>query len=152
VLNNPSFPLIRYQIGDATRTPLELPARGFARLDNVLGRHNDFLLSRSGRRIHAAYVIETLKHAGEIGRYRVHQTEQGSLHVELELRDSPPCMDVDRVAEKLSQALDGYQVCIQIVDSVPPSPSGKHRWIVSDLAAIAADDGDRPSREYACHT
>ena len=38
VLANPSFPLIRYSIGDITDAPLEVPARGPAILKNIAGR------------------------------------------------------------------------------------------------------------------
>ena len=37
VLANPSFPLIRYSIGDITDAPLEIPARGRAILKNIAG-------------------------------------------------------------------------------------------------------------------
>ena len=38
VLNNASFPILRYAIGDTTDRPLETPERGFAVLANVTGR------------------------------------------------------------------------------------------------------------------
>src|SRR5205807_1956469 len=41
VLNNPSFPLLRYALGDVSDAPLDVPARGFARLKNIAGRDND---------------------------------------------------------------------------------------------------------------
>src|SRR5262249_54439403 len=43
VLNNPSFPLLRYAIGDVSDAPLAVPGRGFAGLHNVAGRDNDLL-------------------------------------------------------------------------------------------------------------
>jgi len=43
-LNNPSFPLIRYSIGDVTQAPLETPSAGFAILKSVDGRENDLLI------------------------------------------------------------------------------------------------------------
>jgi phenylacetate-CoA ligase len=41
VLVNPSFPLLRYAIGDVTDAPLDLPRRGFAVLKNVSGRASE---------------------------------------------------------------------------------------------------------------
>src|SRR4029078_6534783 len=40
-LNNPSFPLMRYAIGDLTDRPLDKPERGMAILSSVGGREND---------------------------------------------------------------------------------------------------------------
>jgi phenylacetate-CoA ligase len=133
VLNNPSFPLIRYLIGDIAEAPLRAPRRGFAHLPAVLGRSNDFLLSRSGRRIHAAYLIETLKQAGKIGRYRAHQTLSGAISIALEVHGPREAFDVKRVTRRLTEILEGFPVEVSIVDSVPQTDAGKHRWIVSDL-------------------
>jgi phenylacetate-CoA ligase len=133
VLNNPSFPLIRYRIGDISEAPLRTPARGFAQFQQVLGRCNDFLLSRTGRRIHAAYLIETLKHAGEIGRYRARQAKSGAIDIDLEVRGPREAFDVERAARRLTEVLEGFPTRIRIVGSVAQTEAGKHRWIVSEM-------------------
>ena len=76
VLANPSFPLIRYSIGDITDAPLEVPARGPAILKNIAGRDCDLIISRSRRRIHGIRIEEVfdleVKNRA-IRRFRVHQ-------------------------------------------------------------------------------
>src|SRR5262249_29122711 len=52
VLANPSFPLLRYAIGDVTDAPLEYPERGFAVMKNVAGRENEIVVTGTGRFLH----------------------------------------------------------------------------------------------------
>jgi phenylacetate-CoA ligase len=133
VLNNPSFPLIRYLLGDVTPAARTRPEKGFSSLEGVMGRNNDFLVSRGGRRIHAAYFIELLKHSGEIGAYSVHQTSDGAVDVELTFRERTSTGDLALIGQVFQDVLDGYPVSVKVVDHVPLTQAGKHRWIVSDM-------------------
>ena len=79
VLTNPSFPLIRYSIGDITDAPLEVPARDPAILKNIAGRDHDLIISQSGRRIHGTCIEDVLQEDRAIRRFRVHQGADGAL-------------------------------------------------------------------------
>jgi phenylacetate-coenzyme A ligase PaaK-like adenylate-forming protein len=57
-LNNPSFPLLRYAIGDSTDAALNVPERGFAILGGLVGRKNDLIVSRTGRPLHPIWFDE----------------------------------------------------------------------------------------------
>ncbi len=135
VLNNPSFPLVRYMIGDVTRAPVELPDGGFGILEAVEGRCNDFVCGRTGELIHPAYLIELLKQSGEIGRYQVWQKRDGSIRVVLETRGAPLQVDLPGLVGRLREAVGGYAVEVAVADMLPSTPSGKHRWICSELTA-----------------
>ena len=58
VLGNASFPLLRYAIGDVTDEPLGMPSTGFAILSNVAGRHDDLVISRTGRPVLANWLMD----------------------------------------------------------------------------------------------
>ena len=132
VLTNPSFPLIRYHIGDVTRVPLETPSAGFAILKTVDGRDNELLMCRTGRILHPTIVEEIFDHTAGVRRYRVTQKADGSLVVMVELMDKQATLDAVMLSKKLSNLLEGYPVTIDLVGEIPLLASGKHRWIVSE--------------------
>jgi phenylacetate-CoA ligase len=132
-LNNPSFPLLRYVIGDLTDAPLSVPARGFALLHNVSGRRQDQVFARSGRRIHAFLVDAVFENLPNARRWRVHQQADGSLSVALEPFDPARKLDAARVAARLGEIVEGYPVRVEVVPALPSSAAGKHRWVLSDL-------------------
>jgi phenylacetate-CoA ligase len=135
VFGNPSFPLIRYVTDDVTDVPLRRPARGFAVLGSIAGRANDVVLSRSGRMVHPALLDEIVEHRCA-RHFRLHQHADGSASVMVQSAHSAASMDTDLLKQEIEEVLEGYPVGIEVVDSIPPSRSGKHRWITSDLVSI----------------
>jgi phenylacetate-coenzyme A ligase PaaK-like adenylate-forming protein len=131
VLANPSFPLVRYAIGDVTCAPLKTPSAGFAILDGIDGRNNDLLISRNGQILHPMIVEEFFEHTPWVRRYRVAQKTDGSLTVMVEARRSHPT-DTARLSQELSSLLGGYPVAVKAVAEIPALASGKHRWIMSE--------------------
>jgi phosphoenolpyruvate mutase len=136
ILNNPSFPLIRYAIADISDAPLEYPAQGFAVLKNVAGRNNDLIVSRSGRFLHSARFDALFKYDTEvIRRFRVRQHADGSLAVALELNDPGAALDTTGLERKIRDLVEGYPVKVEVADTLPQTPAGKHRLVLSDLDA-----------------
>lgn len=135
VLNNPSFPLLRYAIGDVTDAPLEQPERGFAILKNVSGRDNDFVLTRTGRYLHPARFDAFFKYeTANLKRFRVNQRRDGSVRVQLELDDPRRSVDLVVLTQRLRDMVEGYPVKVDVVESIPQTPAGKHRLVTSELA------------------
>jgi phenylacetate-CoA ligase len=140
VLNNPAFPLFRYEIGDLTSAPLRRPPVGFAVLADVVGRCNSLLQTPTGNCIHPAQV-ELFFEAGprsSVRRYDVHQRQDGSVEVLLELTQPVGAGEIAGWQHTLEEMVGGYPVCVKVVDEIPMSASGKHRWIRSDLLSDTA--------------
>jgi phenylacetate-CoA ligase len=136
VLTNPSFPLIRYDIGDVTDAPIERGPRGMAVLKNVSGRNNDLVFSRTGQPVHSARFEALFKYQADgVRRYRVRQNRDGSLTAEVELTGRAAAAQVPGLERKLRELMEGYPASVQVVDHLPVTPAGKHRLVVSDLAA-----------------
>ena len=136
VLNNPSFPLLRYAIADVTDGPPSFPERGFAALKNVVGRNNDLVVSRGGRFIHSARFDALFKSRGSVVRgFRVRQEHDGAVKVSLELADPTASLDTAVLRRKVRALVEGYSVQVEVVDSIPQTAAGKHRLVVSDLDA-----------------
>ena len=133
VLANPSFPLIRYSIGDITDAPLEIPARGPATLGNIAGRDGDLVISRSGRRIHVIRFDAIFEHNEAIRRFRVHQGADGALSTLVEVNSSSASLDTASLEQKLTDLVEGYPVKLEVVDALPQTASRKHRYVISDF-------------------
>lgn len=134
VLVNRAFPLLRYVIGDVTDAPLKTPDRGFAILESVIGRQNDFLWSRSGTRIHPTLPLSIIEQTAAVRRYQVRQSPDGSIRVQVEPRGPGVQINTARIASGIREAVEGYPVSVEVTNSVGLSRAGKHRWIVSDFA------------------
>jgi phenylacetate-CoA ligase len=137
-LTNPSFPLLRYQLGDVTSSELIRPQRGLAVLESVAGRCNDLLLLGSGQYLGAAGLEQVFEQYPFVRRYRVHQSADGSCVAQLELPSDVAGMTLEALRHALEKILEGQPVTIEVSQVLPPQPRGKHRWITSDAASPAA--------------
>jgi phenylacetate-CoA ligase len=134
VLNNPSFPLVRYLIEDVTDVPLERPATGFTILNHVVGRDNDFVRTRSGRYLHAMRFDAFFKYQETgVRRFRVHQRADGSLSAAIEVERTPGAAEVAALQRRLSALVEGYRVDVDVTDTLPTSAAAKHRVVTSEL-------------------
>jgi phenylacetate-coenzyme A ligase PaaK-like adenylate-forming protein len=136
VLNNPSFPLIRYSIGDITDAPLELPIHGFAILGNVAGRKDDFILSGSGRYLDSTLFYGFFEHHNAIRGFRVRQHADGAIAVAIEIDGAATALDIGALERHLKELVDGYPVKLEVVDAIPLTAAGKSRAVVSDLDLV----------------
>ncbi|GAG46530.1 unnamed protein product, partial [marine sediment metagenome] len=133
VLNNPSFPMFRYLIGDITDAPLEKPLYGFSILKNVVGRNNDFIVSKSGQCMHPIRFDAFFKYESKfIRRYRVCQRADGSLHIAVET-DKPQSLDIKNITQKIRDLVEGFPVNLDVVNTIPLTASAKHRPVTSEL-------------------
>lgn len=138
VLNNPSFPLLRYALGDVTDAPLKCPDHGFSILRNVAGRNNDFIVTRSGGLLHSARFDALFKyHRPAVQGFQIRQDVDGALTVLMELNPRSAPAEVERLSlqRKIQALVEGYPVAVEIVDSIPQSSAGKHRIVMSRMAA-----------------
>ncbi|MEM9586360.1 MAG: hypothetical protein AAGA03_03690 [Planctomycetota bacterium] len=133
VLNNPSFPLLRYRIEDSTSRCRQQPDVGFGILADVRGRSNDVLLSKSGHVIHSLAVKHILEHSRDIRRFRAMQRGDGGLTVLIESEQALSASLLVTFQSRLQQLLEGFPVEIQVVDRIPSNLAGKHRWITSEM-------------------
>lgn len=147
VLGNPSFPLLRYAIGDMTDAPVNVPSAGFGTLTNVVGRSNDVLVARSGRLIHPTRFdfLFGFSLARPVRRYRVHQTIDGAVRVTLEMSDRLSPHEMGRLQREFADLLEGYPVVLAVTEALPAS-GRKHRWTRSDRSPTIDDTIEQKSR------
>ena len=133
VLGNPSFPLLRYRLGDITDRPLEVPSQGFSILHNVSGRNIDAIISRTGRCYHGTAIMDFMDDCKNVRRYQIHQAAGGAVTIRLEASHLTP-REISWVTQQMEQMLEGFPVTVEVVDDVPQTLAGKHRFLTSELA------------------
>lgn len=139
VLNNPSFPLLRYRIGDVTDEAVTFPGRGFALMSPIAGRDNDIVLTRTGRPMHPFWFDDVFENAAGVRRWQVAQSESGDVTVTLEGDPSARPIDADRIVALITRHLEGYPVRLSVVDRIAQNAAGKHRWVSSALFVRSPD-------------
>ncbi|MEM1305810.1 MAG: hypothetical protein AAGG46_12990, partial [Planctomycetota bacterium] len=133
VLNNPSFPFLRFAIEDVTDSPLRHDDAGYAWLADVSGRSNDSLRSSSGGRVHPLVVKHAFEAVPGVRRFRAHQDPTGRVAVTIESTNGVPSEQINTARRKLSDVLEGFPVATEIVDRLEGNRAGKHRWVTSEL-------------------
>jgi phenylacetate-CoA ligase len=139
VLENQSFPMLRYAIEDMVDRPLHRPPAGFAVIAPVSGRHDDIVVSGEGMWIHGTVFDALFKTTAEVQRYRVHQAADGSVRALIEL-DAPLSPERQHALNAaLAAAVPGRATTLDVVPQIPLTRGGKLRVVSSDLFSRGLD-------------
>ena len=131
-------PFIRYRTGDIVRVSVEgsRDGRGLHVLSEVTGRTTDFVIRADGTIMHALAVIYVLRAVEGIAEFKFIQHTVRD--VEVLVVSGPKWSDEARtqITAGLAARLGGdVRVAILLVDTIPAEASGKHRYVVSYVAA-----------------
>ena len=132
-----AMPIIRYRtgdIGELDETPCAC-GRGLPRLKRVDGRQTDFLITPSGKIVHALAVIYAVREISSIDKFQVLQDE--SMRVRFLVVTTPRFSTEERqsLIMKARMALgEDVEIAIDQVSEIPSSPSGKFRYVISKAA------------------
>lgn len=135
-LHNRVMPFLRYRTGDLgvlSGTSCGC-GRGFRGLDEIRGRRSDVLVGLEGRVCSTPGPTFWTEGVRGIHQLQFHQHRHGHLEIwvvptEAWSEDSP-----DQLRARVQQFLGELEVDIVLKDSIPISPSGKHRFVVSEIA------------------
>ena len=138
LLSNYTMPLIRYRIEDRAAwasAPCSC-GRITRRLVTVFGRRNDYLVARDGTHINGTALTTLLYSVAGIRRFQYRQTRDGVvLSIVPAQAGGEPALrrELEPLMVRARQLLRGTELGLGFVDQIPPSPSGKHRYIINDL-------------------
>lgn len=138
-LTNRAFGLLRYENGDVASWSTE-PRCGCGRpyplLERVYGRTSDFLSTPSGARIHGEWFTHLFYGRDDVARFQVRQTALDRVEVLTEgtLTEAAAAPLLAQMRERLGE---GVVVSWQPVDAIPSTPSGKHRFTVSEVPFLS---------------
>jgi phenylacetate-CoA ligase len=141
-LHQYTMPFIRYRQDDiAVYDPSPCACgRGLPVLREMVGRSNDFVVTADGQYVHPTYFADLRWCRPEVARFQVYQPD--AQHLTLRLL---PRREIDPAwLEEVRQELHGQlgtsmQVEVELVDDIPLTPEGKHRFIVSAISSPFAD-------------
>ena len=129
-------PFIRYRTGDMVRLSEEScrDGRGLHVISEVVGRSTDFLVKSDGTIMHALAGIYVLRSVEGVAEFKIIQHGLRELEV-LVIRNTNWREDAVRKIETGLKERMGADVNIriQLVDSIVPEASGKHRYVVSHV-------------------
>ena len=132
-----AMPLIRYRTGDIGQLDASECAcgRGLPLMSCVEGRQTDFLVTPSGRVLHALAIIYPIREAPGVLEFQVVQDTVREVVVRLVADRTFSASNTKTLVEKARLAL-GNEVSVKIekVTAIPRLPSGKFRYVVSAVA------------------
>lgn len=143
-LNTRAQPLIRYRLGDAGALltepcPCGLPLP-LIRLEG--GKITGFIALPGGRLCHGAVTSHLLRDQAGIVEFKTHQRRLEEFEVLLVVDEHFDQATIGRLRRRYRE-LFGPRVRVhcRLVARIPPDPSGKRRYVVSDVAPDYARSG-----------
>jgi phenylacetate-CoA ligase len=143
LLNNYSFPMIRYEIGDVGALgegscPCGSP---FPILDRVEGRTSELLKTSSGTYVSPLFIMHlvgVVHNPGFVRRFQLVQREPAQFDLNLELAGDTQDGQLETLGGRLEHDLaavfgETCSVRARRVDAIPASPSGKFLYVVSHV-------------------
>lgn len=142
-LDNYAMPFIRYRtedIGQLRAGACECK-RGLELMQVVQGRSNDFLITPGGRRIHSSAVHAMLRTEPGIVKFQIRQISDKSVKIILVTDEQFGDGAGERIRQRMLERLgDGGVATVEYCKEIPPSKSGKFRYVVSELSAMTGHE------------
>lgn len=135
-LTNYAMPLIRYQIGD--RGAFACMRDGQQVLQTVCGREVDAFRRPDGTLIDGEYFTHLVYFRPWVQKFQFVQTSHESVVLSVVLPEGsppPPQTELDTLSNGVRKVLgQGAKIQFNWVKDIPPSPSGKYRYTISNCA------------------
>jgi len=137
-LSSQGQPLIRFSIEDQCQSPITPPTdeQGYRLLGPIIGRVLDSISGKDGKRLHGVALSHIVNVSyPQVLRYQFFQDKYGKLKISLQLKGSTPTdsNSEGRLLSYLTNELGPIPIEIFYVENFPPTPSGKFRWVLSEM-------------------
>jgi phenylacetate-CoA ligase len=138
-LANYAMPLIRYSIGDrgALMPDQSRGGPGLQALKQVSGRNMDVFRRRDEGMVDSQYFIHLLYFRPWVWKFQVVQKSHEQLLFKVVgPQPRPPSSELDDIVAKTRMAMGSdCRVDFEFLSELPPHPSGKYRYTISEVAA-----------------
>ncbi len=132
------YPFIRYRTGDIGALDSRACAcgRGLPLLREIQGRSTDFVVAADGTVMHGLALIYVIRELPGIAAFRIIQESRSATRVEIVPGTGYDSTAKGAIVRGLQMRL-GQQTAITVeeVAAIPVDKSGKHRYVVSKVAA-----------------
>jgi phenylacetate-CoA ligase len=137
VLSNHTMPLLRYRIGDmAVYTGKACSCgRGLPLIRNVIGRNVDLFVNAREELIDGEYFTHLFYFKDYLKKFQVIQQAPDDIRVKLVLNNDHGLeqfrKDLEEIKQKILLVMGSRcNVAYEVVDEIPPTPSGKYRYTI----------------------
>ena len=150
-LANLAMPLIRYRIGDMGVLKTR---NGVQYLDRLLGRTVEVFRTRSGRMIDGEYFTHLLYFREWIKQFRFRQTAYDRVVIDIVPSDGASVSSIHQkeIEAGIRRVMDeDVHIEWRLLPALPPYPSGKYAYCVSEVEPHGAMRTSAPSGEADSH-
>lgn len=135
-LTNLAFPLIRYKIEDwGKKSTRSCPCgRELPMLEVVEARTVDLFKTRDGRTVYGSFAKNLMPTLGGVKQFQVIQKSLDLIVfriVKEGIIDEARLLEIDRICQTVLG--NNVEVRFEFVDDLPSTPTGKHRYLVSEI-------------------
>ena len=131
------MPMIRYRTGDIvtlSNDPCSC-GRNLSSIRITGGRVADFVVTSNGTWIPGYAFIYICRSVKGITKFQLIQERKGQIRVLLATDGNFPSDGITQVREAVHKRLGSSdEIMVELVDDIPPSPSGKYRPVIGKLA------------------
>lgn len=130
LLDNDSFPMVRYDVGDRATVAGDGPCpcgMSYPRLARVDGRALDVLWTSSGGALTGVFFPHLMKEHLWAHAFQVVQSEDGSVELRVVTAEPPGPDAVAAVVDAVKDVMGDFPVSLRRVDALERTPSGKVR-------------------------
>lgn len=127
---------IRYRSGDRVRVSGEScrQGRGLQVIDEVMGRHTDFIVKQDGTLMHALALIYVLRAMPGIAEFKCIQHDLKNFEIQIVINPAWQEAMRPKIILGLKKRLgDEVSIEIRIMEHIKAEASGKHRYVVSHV-------------------
>jgi phenylacetate-CoA ligase len=132
------MPLIRYRVGDVgieSSNKMCECGRGFDKMESIHGRDTDVVITPSGNRLIVHFFTGILEYFSEIEAFQVLQNKPGIMVLRIvPTKEFSKEVAARIVAEIKAKGASDMEIEIELVTEIPLPPSGKRRFVTSELA------------------
>lgn len=131
-----AMPFIRYKNGDmaisrSDRCPC---GRSLSLMKEIVGRTNDYLVTTDGQFVHSEFFAYLLRAKPEVFSYQIHQPHKAQLNIKVVCNQPVSKAWIENVRQEIQTRFgQSMQLSLEIVDDIELTPSGKHRYIISEV-------------------
>ena len=132
-------PFIRYKTSDIARkgkTSCEKCGRQFQLLEGIEGRTQDYVITEDGGLVSLTALIfaQHFQAFGAIENMQLYQASAGEVVVKIVPTKAFSEKDAREIREKMESAVGGrISVQVQLVERIPRTSRGKHKFLVQEL-------------------
>ncbi|WP_456469181.1 phenylacetate--CoA ligase family protein [Archaeoglobus sp.] len=135
-LDNYAMPFIRYKINDVgvKADGLCSCGRGLSLMSSIEGRNTDLVVTPSGKFLVVQFFTTLFKYLEGVDQFQVVQNRVDRLNIKIVRNEKFRDRDEEYIISRIkSQVGNEMEISIEFVDSIPPTKSGKRRFVISNV-------------------